>query len=136
MKITFDNRKVIGSKDVYLHDSYFKQINYDDENKILYIICQDYYYKKLKYITFYNVIYFEMQNGYYWGKSNDESIIEWGLSKDNENLLKFQKLNEKNNGKYLNFEKKYIESSFISSAGNILTIICEEIEYSEREYID
>ena len=33
--------------------------NYDNENKMIYVICQDYYHNSLKNITFYNVVYFD-----------------------------------------------------------------------------
>lgn len=109
MKINYKNREIIRSKEVYFHDSYFKQIMYDDENKILYVICQD-YYKKLKMLTFYNVIYFEMQNGYYLGKGSNESIIEWDLIDDNSGLERLKKLNEANHSMYFDLEKTMLRA--------------------------
>lgn len=124
---------MIRSKEAYFHDSYFKQILYDDENKILYVTCQDYHYKKLKMLTFYNVVYFEIQNGYYWAKGGDESIIDWDLIDDNSGLERLKKLNEENHSTNLDLEKKYVESYFVSSLGNKIIIICEEINYEERD---
>lgn len=132
MRIKYENREIINSRKVYLHDSYFKTINYDDENKILYVVCQDYYYKKIKYLTFYNVIYWEMHNGYYWGQS-DSSIIEWQLAEDNVGLKRLEQLYKDNNGDVSKLNQhKYIESVFISSDGNQFRVICEEIDYKEE----
>ena len=136
MKIVFENKEMLKSEKIYLHNSYFKQINYNDENKILYVICQDYNNNKIKTIHFYNVIYFEMQNGYYWGKM-DGRIINWELEEGKYGLNRLKQLYQENNGDLSELNKlKYIDSVFLSCEGNKFTIVCEEIEYNERDTIN
>ncbi len=135
MKITFENKEKIDDYNiVYVHDSIFKSINYDSENKIIYVICQDYYHNSLKNIIFYNVIYFEFNNGYYWSSHTaSEHIISWSLVENNNGIKRIRELAESHNINQEIDENNLIESCFLTSEGNEFMIICKEINYDERE---
>lgn len=134
MKITFENKEKIDDYNiVYVHDSIFKNINYDNENKIIYMTCQDYYHNHLKNIIFYNVSYFEFNNGYYWGNhTKNERIVSWSLVENNSGIKRIRELSKKHNTEQ-EIGDKLIESCFVTSEGNEFMIICEEISYEERD---
>jgi len=134
MKINYENKYIIN--DIYVHDSIFEGFTYKEDEKEVLIEMRNYFLKKTFKIKFCNTIVLNCEMCQFWGRS--DNILNWEI--DNvqsflKDVIKKQKENEKlYEFSLLSKGKKYIESRFIQSSGDVITIVCEYIEFQEEEF--
>lgn len=128
---SYDNRKEIDS--IYIHDSYFDDININLNSKKIYItISGEYIEGKSCVILFENIIHFECDRLDLWGKEENR-ILDIFLENDDETDKYIDyKVNEeqKKVSHKIQFEKngcKFINVCIQTNTGDITSIMCEKM---------
>ena len=139
MIITYKNRELIKHDNIkYDHDAKFRGLCYDYLEKSIQIKVNNLYYKKTLYLNFYNVIFFDVKNCEFWEKYDEISCfyIEENQTKLEE--LKNEYISNYESYKFSSFD---INVDFFTfgieiKSGDYVTIICEKIEYEEKDLIE
>ena len=126
-----------------VHDAYFTGLHFDYEKNELHFKCQSSSHTGWFFFRFENVYAFEMSAGDWWG-GGDLRILEWTVVKDNQMI---RRLWLENAAKLSSFDVSppialrpsdmfrlsdpdlALETQFLFSRGNILTIACEMVEF-------
>ena len=120
--------------DIYVHDSYFSNINVNIDNKEVHITLEGRYLKNESCsLTFQNVIHFECNRFDLWG-GEENRILELYLEEDN-NVKEFinnkvQKEQEKCFPTTIEFKQdkdKFINICILTNTGDVTSIICEKM---------
>lgn len=131
MKIYDKNGSIINSRQVYIHDNTFYQMNFNWETKNLYIILANDTNKNDTYIIqFMNVIGFNMTSCNFWGISPYVLDFEYIEHKERTLIPKLYDEYSKNlKDPTCNLEKNidYIETAITFKSGDKLIIACEYI---------
>lgn len=128
------NKEIINSKKINIHDSVFKGMFFDyDEKKVHIKVVNVGSESKTYSIEFFNVIGFEMVSCDFWGKS--PHVFDWSaLKEENQHLIKslFQE-QQNNNYQYsrITDKTKFLETFFTFTSGDRLRIACEFIIFEE-----
>ena len=117
------------------HDTRFEKLEYNYNERTIQFIGDNYYIKKTHFFKFCNVIYCDIKSCEFWGKSNELSIIVW---EENQTILQKLKNEQESNSETYQFSQMTKNIDFFTivieiKSGDYITIICEEIEYEEKD---
>lgn len=129
MRIDSKNKKII-DKEIYVHDSTFYGFLYDNDEKTLLLKLKNYYLQKTFKLKFVNILALNCEMCQFWSYTN--GILGWETV--DEEQLKKQILEEQKEN-ILELEN-YIETKFILETGDIITIVCEYVEFFEINWND
>lgn len=118
-----------------IHNSDFYGFSYRENDKILFIELLNFSLNKSFKIQFQNVLVLNCEMCQFLGRNI--SINDWKLSQEDtliKNITEKQKSNEKKyNSSLLSVQKKYIEITINLKSGDNIEIVCESIDFEERE---
>ena len=129
MRIDYKNKKII-DEEIYIHDSIFYGFLYDNDEKTLLLKLKNYCLHKTFKLKFVNVLALNCEMCQFWSYTN--GILNWETV-DEEQLK--NKILEEEKEKFLEF-KNYIETKFILETGDIISIVCEYVEFFEINWDD
>ena len=129
MRIDSKNKKII-DKEIYVHDSTFYGFLYDNDEKTLLLKLKNYYLQKTFKLKFVNILALNCEMCQFWSYTN--GILGWETV-DEEQLKK--QILEEQEGNISELEN-YIETKFILETGDIITIVCEYVEFFEINWND
>lgn len=133
MKINYKNEKEV--EKIYVHDAFFEAFQYDYMKKEINIKLNNIFINKKHKCIFKAVIYCEIIGTELWGQV--ERIIDWEIIENSKKLNELLLADKKDNNDYINslFKRKpnvkYITTKFTLNSGDIVLIICEEIDIDE-----
>lgn len=117
------------------HDSEFTGYLYDYDKRQIKIWFNNHFLKKILYFEFNNVIFCEMQSCYFWGGGN--SIYTISLVENPEQFNRLIKIQNSNpdlyKRSYLDKGICYITIKLEINSGDVLLIICENVDYHEDD---
>lgn len=118
-----------------IHDSAFYGFSYRENDKTLLVELSNHYMNKFFKIQFHNVLVLNCEMCQFWGKS--PYVFDWNID-ENEILIKNIMEKQKNNeSKFwcsiLRTPKEYIQINITFTSGDTIDIVCEFIEFEERE---
>ena len=135
MVIDYSNGEVAFLTNFNIHDHIFNSMQFDYREKNIYIEITATGSSNQKYtIEFRNVIGFDMVSCDFWGKSPHILSFEF-IKPSNYRLIKTL-LEEKNNNYFcsnLSKNKTFIETVFVFTSGDKLTIACEHIRKTNEK---
>lgn len=137
MRYDYNNSESIN--DIYIHDSIFKGLFYDYEERKIKFSCNNFYLKKLFNLFFYNVIFFRVQSCMFWGSGC--YITDISSEIDSQYLNELTEIQQEMNQREascdvtaLNMGKKYISVELGLNSGDVIIIICESFEIEESNF--
>lgn len=128
---SYDNRKEIDN--IYIHDSYFDDININLNSKKMYItISGEYLEGKSCVIIFENMIHFECDRLDLWGGEENRILgIYLGNDDEPDKYINYKVEKEQKNVFHkIKFEQnkcKFINVCIQTNTGDIISIICEKM---------
>ncbi len=140
MKITIDNIEIFNTNEIYFHDQILVLFNYDPFCKKITLETEDMLHNNRTKIIFSEVEGFEMIGGESWGRGDFyRRIIDWipiqGAEEQLLTKVKERYLTFCNDNTIENTFVKCFQSRFLFSCGNILDIVCKEIEIGAKDIV-
>jgi len=135
-RIDYKNKNTIRER-IYAHDGIFTGFNYEYENNLIYFEIQRNFYGKNFKLLFNNVFGFEMQSCDFWSNSPHVFDLELGDSYGNKmtKMLLERHESEKKSCSRLTKYDEAVEIIITLTSGDKLTLVCEYIEYEEKDSI-
>lgn len=135
MRIEWDNKEEVDN--LYIHDSYIKEAEYFYDKRKINLTCEYFFdgnHKQFRF-TFNNVIFAEVQSCRFWGKSSKSRVSVIYFDKENNSYKELCDI--QNNGSYkfsyLNCGIKYLPIVIETNSGDVMTIVCESMDYEEHD---
>lgn len=133
MKINYLNEKEV--EKIYVHDAFFEVFQYNYIEKEIVIKLNNIFINKQHECLFKEVIYCEIIGTELWGQV--ERIIDWEIIENSEKLNELLIADKTADFDYINSlfrrkpEIKYVTTKFTLNSGDVIIIICEEINVEE-----
>lgn len=139
MRINDNNKDIVNQ--IHIHDSIFDGYTYRYNRREISLVCKQINFNnqtdrcRVHYFNFNNVVSCHMQSCFFWGGGSNILNIYY---KDNDpqlmQLIERQETNkELYSGSYLDRGIKYLIIALEINSGDVLTIICENIDYEVEE---
>lgn len=131
MRITTKNCQIINTKDVYLHDDYMLQLEYNCETQEMEILLEKFATKDVYKIIFYGVAGFEVSGCDFWG-GGEERIIDFYLETETRPLCMRLMEKSRENARIAEcpvglMKLDVFESVFLFASGDELRIAADSI---------
>jgi len=134
MIINYSNKEKLFEK-LNIHDAVFEGFSYSEKEKKLVLEMKNYCWGNEVRIEFCNVLVLNCEMCKYWGMI-DSRMFGIELCEEEKLISNIQKENKDNdnyNSPYLKEENKYIEVKMVQVTGDIINIVCEYIDFQEKE---
>lgn len=115
-------------EEIYIHDTFFKEINIDYNNKVLYIMVLEDDTKRCCKLIFENVVRFDLFKLSLWGKTNNQ-ILDMYL--DNFDIMQYinQKCNKNQIKNVIQNVDKLFSIEILIDNGDKIGITCNKITF-------
>lgn len=115
-------------EEIYIHDTFFKEINIDYNNKVLYIMVLEDDTKRCCKLIFENVVRFDLFKLSLWGKTNNQ-ILDMYL--DDFDIMQYinQKCNKNQIKNVIQNVDKLFSIEILIDNGDKIGITCNKITF-------
>lgn len=136
MLINIENKEIINSKEISVHDGVMGKISYDYDEKSCTFKISNPGWNKIQTFHIKGIIYMELQNCEFWGPGYN--VCSWYWDEKyirTKELFSRKKLEYQNLNSLLNEKsEKYFEHVLYFNSGDEIRFVCEEVEYEQYEY--